>query len=87
MIRSRRPIKSTQQRKEEQINFLFEDTEKNIEQYKKSIALADNQIAEAKNTSGSKKKLCYNSVVKENQQLKEYIQNIKQRYEEHQLQQ
>ena len=58
MIRSRRSIKSTQQLKEEQINFLSEDIEKNLEEYKKAIALRDNQIVEAKKkTSRGKKKL------------------------------
>ena len=57
MIRSTRPIKSTQQLKEEQIIFLFEDIEKNIEQYKKSIALADNQKAEAKKYFREQKKV------------------------------
>ena len=58
MIRSRRSIKSTQQLKEEQINFLSEDIEKTLEEYKKAIALRDNQIVEAKKkTSAGKKKL------------------------------
>ena len=58
MIRSRGPIKSTLQLKEEQINFLSEDIEKNLEEYKKAIALRNNQIVEAKKkTSGDKKKL------------------------------
>ena len=58
MIRSRRSIKSTQQLKEEQINFLSEDIEKTLEEYKKAIALRDNQIVEAKKkTSGEKKNL------------------------------
>ena len=58
MIRSRRSIKSTQQLKEEQINFLSEDIEKTLEEYKKAISLRDNQIVEAKKkTSGGKKKL------------------------------
>ena len=57
MIRSTRSIKSTQQLKEDQINFLFEDIEKNIEQYKKSIALADNQKAEAKKYFREQKKV------------------------------
>ena len=58
MIRSRRSIKSTQQLKEEQINFLSEDIEKTLEEYKKAIALRDNQIVEAKKkTSGGNKKL------------------------------
>lgn len=58
MIRSRRSIKSTQQLKEKQIYFLSEDIEKNLEEYKKAMALRDNQIVEAKKkTSGGKKKL------------------------------
>ena len=62
MIRSRRPIKLTQQLKEEQIDFLWEDIEKNLDEYKKAIALRDNEIAEAKKkktkkTSRSKKEV------------------------------
>ena len=58
MIRSHKPIKFTQQIKEEHINFLFEDIEKNLEEYKKVIALRDNQIAETKEIlQGAKKKL------------------------------
>ena len=48
MIRSRERIKSTHQLKEEQIIFLLEDIEKNLEEYKKAIPLRDNQITEAK---------------------------------------
>ena len=56
MIRSHRPIKSTQKIKEEHINFLLEDIEKNLEEYKKPIALRDNQIAETKEIlQGAKK--------------------------------
>ena len=69
MIRSRRLIKSTQQLKEEQINFLLEDIEKNLEEYNKALALRDNQIAKAKILQGTKKS--YDSVVQENHQLKE----------------
>ena len=58
MIRSHKPIKFTQQIKEEHINFLFEDIEKNLEEDKKVIALRDNQIAETKEIlQGAKKKL------------------------------
>ena len=39
MSRRLRPTKSTQQIKEEQINFLLEDVEKNVEGYKKAIEL------------------------------------------------
>ena len=48
MIRFWRLTKSTPQLKEEQINLSLEDIEKNLEEYKKAIALRDNQIAEAK---------------------------------------
>ena len=68
MIRRCRPVKSTQQLKEEQIKFLLEDTENNLEEYKKAVALRDNQIAEAKKILQSAKK-SYDSVVQENQQL------------------
>ena len=68
MIRRCRPVKSTQQLKEEQIKFLLEDTENNLEEYKKTVALRDNQIAKAKKILQSAKK-SYDSVVQENQQL------------------
>ena len=47
MNRKLRPTKSSQQIKEEQINFLLEDGEKNLEEYKKAIQLED-KLAEAK---------------------------------------
>ena len=47
MNRKLRPTKSSQQIKEEQINFLLEDVEKNLEEYKKAIQLED-KLAEAK---------------------------------------
>ena len=57
MIRSRTPIKSTKQLKEEQINFLLGDIEKNLQDHKKAIPLSDNQIAEAKKIlQGAKKR-------------------------------
>ena len=36
-----RPTKSTQQIKEKQINFLLEDVEKNVEEYRKAIDMKD----------------------------------------------
>ena len=36
------------QSKEEQVNFLLEDIEQNLEEYKKALELRDNQLAEAK---------------------------------------
>ena len=43
-----RPTKSTYQIREEQANFLLEDIEKILKEYKKAIELRDNQLAEAK---------------------------------------
>ena len=40
MNRKLRPTKSTYQIKEEQVNFLLEDIEKNLEEYKKAIELS-----------------------------------------------
>ena len=48
MNRKLRPTKSTYQIKEEQVNFLLEDIEKNLEEYKKARESRDKQLAEAK---------------------------------------
>ena len=45
MNRKLRPTKSTQQIKEEQINFLLEDVEKKLEEYKKAIEIKDRQLS------------------------------------------
>ena len=45
MNRKLSPSKSTQQIKEEQINFLLEDIEKNPEEYKKAIKIKDKQLS------------------------------------------
>ena len=56
------PTRSTQQIKEEQINFLLEDVEKNLEEYKKLIEIKDKQLSDIKKIlQGAKKS--YNSVV------------------------
>ena len=43
-----RPLKSSYQVKEEQVNFLLEDIERNLEEYKKAIEIRDKQLAYAK---------------------------------------
>ena len=56
MNRRLRPTRSTQQIKEEQINFLLEDVEKNLEEYKKAIESRDKQLADIKKIlQGTKK--------------------------------
>ena len=81
-----RPLKSSYQVKEEQVNFLLEDIERNLEEYKKAIEIRDKQLADTKKMLKNAK-TSYNSIVKENKQLKEYIASIKQRFNEYQGQQ
>ena len=83
MNRKLRPTKSTQQIKEEQINFLLEDVKKNLEEYKKAIKIKDKQLSDIKKYSKGPKKSC-DSVVNENTELKKYIKNVKQRHQQYQ---
>ena len=83
MIRKLRPTKSAYQIKEEQINFLLEDVERNLEEYKKAIKRRDRQLADAKKILKNAK-ISYDSIIKENKQLKEYIANIKRRFNQYQ---
>ena len=59
MNRKLRPTRSTQQIKEEQINFLLEDIEKNLEEYKKAIEIKDQQLSDIKKVlQGDKLRFC-----------------------------
>ena len=53
--RKLRPTKSLYQLKDEQVNFLLEDIEKKLEEYKKIVEKKDKQLTEAK--KGGKKQL------------------------------
>ena len=58
MNRKLRSTKSTQQIKDEQLSFLLEDVEKNLEEYKKAIKIKDKQLSDIKKIlQGAKKKL------------------------------
>ena len=48
MNRKLRPAKSLYQLKDEQVNFLLENIEKNLEEYKKIVETKGKQLAEAK---------------------------------------
>ena len=48
MSRRVRSNKTLQQIKEEQINFLLEDVEKNLEEYKKALEIKDKQLSDIK---------------------------------------
>ena len=56
MDRKLRPVKSTQQIKEDQTNFLLEDVEKNLEEYNKTIDIKDRQLSDIKKILQSAKK-------------------------------
>ena len=86
MKRRPRPTQSNQQIKEEQINLLVEDSEKNLEEYKKAIESRDKQLFNIKkNLQGAIES--YDSVIKESTERKQCIENIKQRYQQYQKQQ
>ena len=78
--------KTIQQIKEEQINFLLEDVEKHLEEYKRALELKEKQLSDVKNIVISAKK-CYDKTVAENKELKMYIENTKQRFSQYQQQQ
>lgn len=48
MTRRIRQNKTSQQIKEEEINFLLEDIEKNIDEYKTTLELKDKQLSDIK---------------------------------------
>ena len=86
MSRRTKSNKTSQQIKEEQINFLLEDVEKNLEEYKKALDLKEKQLSDAKKILLSAKKN-YGKTVAENKEMKVYIQNIKQKFSKYQQQQ
>ena len=86
MNRYKKQNRTTQQIKEEQINFLLEDVEKNLEEYKRALVLKEKQLSDAKKILASAKNSC-DKTVAENKELKGYIQNIKQGFQNYQQQQ
>ena len=53
MSRRIRQNRTSQQIKEEQNNFLLEDVEKNLEQYKKAVKLKDKKLSDAKENTNN----------------------------------
>ena len=86
MIKTRKLNRTSQQIKEEQKNFLLGDVEKNLGEYKKSLKLRDKQLSDTNKILISARN-SYNKTVAENKELKTYIQNIKQRFQQYQQQQ
>ena len=54
-----------------------------MEEYKKAIEIKDKQLSDIKKILQGVKK-CDDSVVKEKTEIKKYIKNIKQRYQQYQ---
>ena len=86
MNRKLRPTKSAYESKEEQINFLLDHIEINLEEYKRAIEIRDRQLPDTKKILKNAK-ISFDSIVKENKQLKEYIANIKRRFNQYLQQQ
>ena len=57
-----------------------------MEEYKKAIEIKDKQLFAMKKILQGANESC-DSVVKENSELKKYVENIKQRYQQYQKQQ
>ena len=86
MNRKLRPTKSAYESKEEQINFLLDHIEINLEEYKRAIEIRERQLPDTKKILKNAK-ISFDSIVKENKQLKEYIANIKRRFNQYLQQQ
>ena len=69
--------RNQQKIKDEQINFLFRDLEKILEQYREAVEIRDKQIADAKKILLSAKQ-SYDKLAQENKSLKEYLTKITQ---------
>ena len=78
--------KTAQQVKDEQINFILEDVEKKLEEYKKSLELRDKQISDAIKKLLSAKKI-YDKIVAENKELRAYIETLRDKFTKYQQQQ
>ena len=77
--------RARQQVKEEQINYLLSDVEKNLEEYKIALEIKDKQLSDAKKILVSAKQ-SYDKTVAENRELKAYIENLKQYMQQQQVQ-
>ena len=78
-------FRSRQQVKDDQINYLLADVEKNLEEYKIALELKEKQLPDAKKILLSAKQ-SYDKTVAENRELKAYIENLKQHIRQQQVQ-
>ena len=78
-------FKNRQQLKDEEINYLLADVEKNLEEYKNPLEIKEKQLSEAKKILISAKQ-SYDKTVAENRDSKAYIENSKQHIQKQQVQ-
>ena len=76
-------FRNQQKIKDEQINYLLGDLEKNLEDYKDAIEIKEKQLAEARRILVAAKQ-SFDKVSQENRDLKAYIENLKQRFQQQQ---
>ena len=74
-------FRNQQKIKDEQINFLLGNLEKNLEQYRESLENREKQLAEAKRISIAAKK-SFDKINQENSDLKAYIAQIKNQFQQ-----
>ena len=74
-------FRNQQKIKDEQINYLLGDLEKNLEDYKDAIEIKEKQLAEARRILVAAKQ-SFDKVSQENRDLKAYIENLKQHFQQ-----
>ena len=78
-------LRSKQQLKNEQISYLLADVKKNLEEYKIALKTKEKHLSDTKKILISVKQ-SYDKIVAENRDLKAYIENLKQHFQQQQAQ-
>ena len=81
MVKNYYNFRNQQKIKDEQINYLLRDLVKNLEDYREAIEIKEKQFAEAKRILVAAKQ-SFDKVSKENRDLKAYIENLKQHFQQ-----
>ena len=81
MVReSKSDFRNKQKIKDEKINFLLGDLEKNLEDYRQALEIKEKQLTDAKRILISAKQ-SFDKIANENRDLKAYIENLKQHFQ------
>ena len=78
-------LRSKQQIKDEQISYLLADVKKNLEEYKIALKTKEKHLSDTKKILISVKQ-SYDKIVAENRDLKAYKENLKQHFQQQQVQ-